>query len=40
MDNDNPPQCDPTKEPAKSSWKKVGIKPTITDLSVELDFAE
>jgi Metallo-beta-lactamase superfamily len=40
MDDDNPASCDPNKEPAKSSWKKVGIKPNITDLFIELEFAE
>jgi glyoxylase-like metal-dependent hydrolase (beta-lactamase superfamily II) len=40
MDNVNPASCDPTKEPAKSSWKKAGIKPNITPLFIELEFAE
>lgn len=39
MDDDNPASCNPNKEPAKSSWKKAGIKPTITDLFIELEFA-
>ena len=38
MDDDNPASCDPKKEPAKSSWKKVGIKPTINNMFVELEF--
>jgi hypothetical protein len=37
MDNDNPPECDPAKEPAKSAWKRLGIKPKINDLSVEIE---
>lgn len=37
MDGLNPPNCDPKKEPSKSSWKKVGIKPTIGELSVDLE---
>ena len=40
MDDDNPASCDPKKEPAKSSWKKVNIKPKITDFFIELEFAE
>jgi glyoxylase-like metal-dependent hydrolase (beta-lactamase superfamily II) len=40
MDDVNPANCDPTKEPAKSSWRRVGIKPKITDLFIELEFAE
>lgn len=40
MDDVNPANCDPDKEPARSSWKKVGIKPNITDLFIELEFAE
>jgi hypothetical protein len=40
MDNVNPASCDPTKEPAKSSWRKAGIKPNITPLFIELEFAE
>ncbi len=38
MDNDNPPDCRPNSAPAKASWKKVGIKPKISNLCVELDF--
>jgi glyoxylase-like metal-dependent hydrolase (beta-lactamase superfamily II) len=40
MDNDNPANCDPKKDPARSSWKKVGIKPNISELFIELEFAE
>lgn len=36
MDGDNPTDCQPAKEPAKSSWARVGILPKITDLCVEL----
>jgi beta-lactamase superfamily II metal-dependent hydrolase len=37
MDNVNPAECYPQKEPAKSSWKKVGIKPKITPLAIEVE---
>jgi hypothetical protein len=37
MDDDNPPDCDPARNPAKASWKRVGIKPVITDFSIEID---
>lgn len=36
MDNVNPPDCDPSKEPAKSAWKRVKIAPTITKDSIEI----
>jgi beta-lactamase superfamily II metal-dependent hydrolase len=36
-DNDHPLDCNPAKNPAKAAWKRVGIKPKITDLTVELD---
>ena len=37
MDCVNPPECNPEVNPAKAAWKKAGIKPRITDVSVELD---
>jgi len=37
MDNENPPDCDPAKSPAKESWKKVGITPTITNNTIEIE---
>jgi hypothetical protein len=37
MDRLNPAICDPSKEPAKEAWKRVGIKPTTTDLYMELE---
>ena len=40
MDDDNPPECNPTKEPAKSSWAKTGIKPKVTDVCVEIEISE
>ena len=40
MDDDNPPECNPTKEPAKSSWAKTGIKPQVTDVCVEIEISE
>lgn len=36
MDNDNPPSCNPKKDPARLAWKKVGITPKITPMYVEL----
>jgi hypothetical protein len=39
MDDTNPPECDPAKDPAKAAWKRVGIKPRVTDLTVEIDIA-
>jgi beta-lactamase superfamily II metal-dependent hydrolase len=39
MDNVNPTDCDPKKDPAKTAWEKVGIKPRVTDLSIEIDIA-
>lgn len=36
MDDRNPPECNPDKA-AKGAWKKVGIKPKVTDLSITLD---
>jgi glyoxylase-like metal-dependent hydrolase (beta-lactamase superfamily II) len=40
MDDVNPANCDPKKDPAKASWKKAGIKPKITDMFIELEFGE
>jgi metallo-beta-lactamase superfamily protein len=37
MDDDNPPDCDPAKNPAKAAWKRIGIKPVITDSSIEIE---
>lgn len=37
MDGVHTNRCDPNVEPAKSSWKQVGIKPKITDISIELE---
>lgn len=39
MDDKNPSSCNPNKEPAKGAWQRTGIKPRITDLSVEIDIA-
>jgi glyoxylase-like metal-dependent hydrolase (beta-lactamase superfamily II) len=39
MDNDNPADCNPARNPAKASWQRVGIKPRITDMSIEIDIA-
>ena len=35
MDCVNPPECNPAAGPAKAAWKKIGIKPRITDISVD-----
>jgi hypothetical protein len=40
MDNMNPPSCNPNKDPAKAAWKRAGLKPQITDFSIEIDIAE
>jgi hypothetical protein len=39
MDDVNPPECNPAKEPAKSSWAKTGIKPRVTDACVEIEIS-
>ena len=36
MDGKNPDDCNPTKQPAKGSWKTTGITPDISDLHVRL----
>jgi hypothetical protein len=37
MDDKNPSECNPTKEPAKSAWAKTGIKPKVTGSYVEIE---
>ncbi len=37
MDGVNPRSCDPKQEPARGAWKKVGIKPKVTDLFIEVE---
>jgi hypothetical protein len=37
MDDENPPSCNPKKDPAKKSWKRVGITPVITPDTVEIE---
>lgn len=39
MDNQNPADCNPNKDPAKGAWRKIGIKPKVTDFSVEIEIA-
>jgi beta-lactamase superfamily II metal-dependent hydrolase len=39
MDNVNPPECNPAKNPAKAAWKRAGIKPRITGDTIEVDIA-
>jgi hypothetical protein len=36
MDGNNPSDCDPEKNPARESWKAIGIKPNITPLEVQI----
>jgi hypothetical protein len=36
MDGDNPPWCDPARNPAKASWKNIDIRPRVTPLAVEI----
>jgi len=37
MDGVNPPSCNPTKDPARAAWKRVGITPKTSDLAIELE---
>lgn len=39
MDDVNPASCDPKKNPAKDAWKKVGIKPKVTDMFIEVEIS-
>lgn len=39
MDNVNPPDCDPAKNPAKKAWQQIGITPRITDTAIEVEIA-
>ncbi len=39
MDCVNPPDCNPNAGRAKAAWKEAGIKPRISDLSVEIDIS-
>jgi hypothetical protein len=39
MDNVNPPECNPSQEPAKSAWAKTGIKPKINATCVEIEIS-
>ena len=36
MDDVNPAECDPTRSPARESWKTIGIKPKTTPLAVQV----
>jgi beta-lactamase superfamily II metal-dependent hydrolase len=38
MDGVNHPDCNPNTNPARAAWKRVGIKPVITDMFIELEF--
>jgi hypothetical protein len=35
-DDDNPAECNPNANPAKAAWRRVGIKPVIDDMFIEL----
>lgn len=37
MDGVNPPECNPNANPAKAAWKRAGVKPRISDISVDLE---
>jgi hypothetical protein len=37
MDNVNPTECDPAEPSAKAAWKRVGVKPNVTELAIELE---
>ncbi len=37
MDDVNPSGCRPNANPAKAAWQRAGIKPRITNLSIELE---
>ncbi len=37
MDGVNPAECNPTKNPAKASWKKIGVTPRVTSDAIEID---
>ena len=39
MDGVNPPDCNPDKNPAKAEWQNTGIKPKVTDVSIEVEIA-
>lgn len=39
MDNKNPTDCNPNNDPAKGAWKRIGIKPKVTEFSIELEIA-
>ena len=40
MDGVNPPECDPTADPAKAAWARAGLEPRITELAIELDIGD
>jgi hypothetical protein len=39
MDNDNPKDCNPTEESAKSNWAKTGIRPKINEDCIEIQIS-
>lgn len=39
MDNVNPPACNPSTNPAKAAWAKIGITPVISNEAIEIDIA-
>jgi hypothetical protein len=38
MDDDNPADCNPKKQPARAAWARAGVTPRITDVSIDLEF--
>ena len=39
MDCVNPPDCDPSKDPARQAWQQIGVTPRTTDTSIEVDIS-
>jgi glyoxylase-like metal-dependent hydrolase (beta-lactamase superfamily II) len=37
MDADDPPRCDPRREPAKGAWRRLGVTPRVTPMAIEVD---
>jgi glyoxylase-like metal-dependent hydrolase (beta-lactamase superfamily II) len=36
MDNVNPPECNPNKASVKAAWTSAGLKPKVTEFSIEI----
>lgn len=39
MDGDDPPDCNPARNPAKDSWRSIGVKPETTPLEIKVTIA-